>query len=382
MTKRLGIISLAGLLFLTGCLPAMDRSEEEVIVVDEEEEDEVEYVITPTIETPENFYRNVLRDGQYHRSPTRGNVSYSMSNRVDIDQFEVGLMEIASASFSQDDYYFQEGQILGSNEVKAWLGRESEDNELGLNPALGDEEDQVDRLRNSPSIISHLMEHNYMYEDGEDGVKLGGIVIGIGLRTIYYFRDDDYTGYEVPLDDDVVEAYGKEAAEKILSRMRGKEGLEDVPITIALYQEEKRNSIVPGSYIAMAESNGDQLGNWEQINDQYYFFPSNQATENNRDHADSFNQFKQDVDDFFGRSIGIVGKARYKSGSIEELKIDVNLQSHGKAEIIALTQYVSGRIEQHFNIDAPVTVNLESVNGTEALVVKYPGQDEPFVHVY
>ncbi|WP_096438913.1 CamS family sex pheromone protein [Alteribacter populi] len=389
MTKRLGVLSIVGLLVLSGCLPALEREEEVIVVEDENEEDEYEYVITPTLETPENYYRNVLRDGAYQRSPARGNVAHSMNNRIDIDQFEVGLMEIASANFSQDDYYFQEGEFLNGNTINSWLRRydpSEERYEHGLNPSLGDGDDLEEQMRKNPAYLSHIMEHNYMYEEGEDGVQLGGVVIGLGLRSIYYFRTEDdegrYLFHEEALDDEEVEAAGKEMAQEVLERLRSLEELQDVPIVIALYQEEKQNSLVPGSFIAMAESNsGTELGGWEQINEEFYFFPSNAATENRRDQAEAFNQFKNDVDDFFDHSIGVVGRARYKNNDIQEMKIDVNLQSHGKAEIIALTQFISGRLSSTFTFDASIHVYLESVSGTEALIVQYPGE-EPFVHVY
>jgi protein involved in sex pheromone biosynthesis len=161
------------------------------------------------------------------------------------------------------------------------------------------------------------------------------------------------------------------------------EGLEDVPVTIALYNEEARGSIVPGTFVAMAQagSGDDSLGNWEAINEEFITFPSSQAREVQPGLSDNFTKFRQDIETFFDTNVGVVGKGRYKNDTLQELKIEINLQSHGKAEIVALTQFLSGKVENTFGNNAPVYIYVESVNGAEALIVQIPEQ-EPYMHVY
>ena len=36
----------------------------------------------------------------------------------------------------------------------------------------------------------------------------------------------------------------------------------------------------------------------------------------------------------------------------------------------------------HFSEDVDVEVNVTSLNGAEALLIKKPGDKEPFVHIY
>ncbi|PYZ96568.1 hypothetical protein CR205_12715 [Alteribacter lacisalsi] len=424
MVRRLSVIGLAGVLFLTGCLPGDDGEEDETEVVEEEEQPE--YTTTPTIDTPESYYRNVLQDGKFLRSPARGSVSHAMGNRVDVDQFELGLMEIASAHFSRDDYFFQDGQILSGSVINSWLrrlgpyddslenanryvhglnpsmytseeleyveavnrGEDVEENEaLDVSPSDWSMDEREQRMRENPAFLSHIMEHNYMVQDGEDSVALGGIVIGMGMRQTYNFSITDDDGgihrFEQSLDAEQVEEAARQRAEAVVSRIRTSDNVdEDTPIVVALYQEERRNSLVPGSFVAVARSDsGDNLGSWETLDEDHYFFPSNQGTENRRDDAEAFSAFKTEAEDFFDHAVGIVGKGRYKSGSMEEFRIEVNLQSHGKAEIIALTQHLAGLTQEYLPFDAPVKIYLESVNGTEAVVVSYP-DEEPFIHVH
>ncbi|MDQ0254054.1 protein involved in sex pheromone biosynthesis [Evansella vedderi] len=393
MKLKISLIVGSFLLLLSGCIPVLDRGEEEDIIIVEETEDSEEqhYVITPTIDTPENFYRNVLNEGRYNRSPARGNVADAMNNRIDINQFELGLMEIATAHFPQSDYYFQEGQFLTGDTINSWLRRydSSETRYMyGLNPPLGEGETDEERMRSNPLILSNVMEHNYWYGSEEEGVNLGGVVIGLALRSVYYFRTEDEEGryhfHEEPLDLEMVEREGRAMAQEVVSRLRNDERIGDTPITIALFQEQRRGSIVPGSFIAMAELGEGQttIQNWEPINEQFVFFPSNQGRNTDPNLSNTFSQFRTDVEEFFGRTIGIVGKGRYKNDSLDELTIEFNMQSHGKAEIIALTQFVSGRLNSMFDqIQAPIYVYFNSINGPESLIVRHPDR-EPYIHIY
>ncbi|ADU28715.1 CamS family sex pheromone protein [Evansella cellulosilytica] len=391
MKRKLSIVCISFLLLLTGCIPTLDRGEEEIIVVEQTEEtEEQHFVITPTIDTPENYYRNLLPDGIYHRSEARGTVAHTMNNRIDMNQFELGLMEIATARYSQEDFYFQEGELLTGNTINSWLRRYNPNEDryrFGLNPPLGEGDDLEEQMRKSPIVLSHVMEHNYVQRNDDGEIMLGGIVIGLSLNSVYYFRTEDEEGryyfHEEPIEPEDAEAAGKEMAEQVVERIRARDGLENVPITIALYQEERRGAIVPGTFISMAHISGEDafINDWEEINEQFFFFPSSNARTVHPNLSNSFGQFKDEVEEFFGRSMGIVGKGRYKNDALDELTIEFNLQSHGKAEIIALTQFVSGKVSSLFTFDAPINVYINSVNGPEAIIIQYPGED-PYIHVY
>lgn len=397
MRKKLSFIGLGVVILLSGCIPSIERTEEDVIVIEEtEEEEEQQFIITPTIDTAENYYRNVLRDGVYHRSEARGNTAHAMNNQIDINQFELGLIEIATGFFQQDDYYFQEGQFLSGERINSWLRRyedpeededgEGEGNPHGLNPPLSDGEDKEEQMRGNPLVLSHVMEHNYYYGNEEDGVSLGGVVIGLSLRDVYYFQTDEdglIYRFEEELDAQETEQKGREMAQEILERLRGMDGLEEVPITFALYQEQRRGAVAPGTFISMSEvgEGQEEIQEWDSISEDYIVFPSNRGRDAQPNLSSAFTQFRDEVEEFFDRTVGVVGKGRYKDERLEELTIELNLQSHGKAEIVALTQFISGRLESTFTTQSPVYVYLESVNGTEAVIIQYPEQD-PYVHIY
>ena len=111
-------------------------------------------------------------------------------------------------------------------------------------------------------------------------------------------------------------------------------------------------------------------------------FPSTEATEQHRDDATSFSNFKQDVEEYFPNFNGVIGKAFYAGGHLQDLSIDIPIQFYGKTEGIGFTQFVTGKVMEHFPDYISVEVNVSSVNGPEALIVKEVDQKEPFVHIY
>ncbi|AOM83922.1 CamS family sex pheromone protein [Salisediminibacterium beveridgei] len=393
--KQGWMIILLGLtlFMLSGCLQQADEEEEQdVIVVEETEDEESEVVFTPTVDSDDNFYRTVLEDGTYYRSDARGVVSDAFRNRVDLDHFERGLTELASGVYSTDEYYFTEGQQLSGDLINSWIRRYDPEieNELqrGLNPELaGSDDDPMDeRMRDAPLMISHIMEHNYWRGSEEEGAQLDGIMIGIGLRAVYYFNTTNEDGtinfYEESLDESEVQEYGREQAQVILNRLRSREDLQDVPISFALYQEKPDGAVAPGGFTAFAQVDGGslQIGGWEDIDENFIVFPSSEASSYDANLSNQMSQFREEVEDFFDRKIGAVGVGRYNNDILEELTIELNLQSHGQAEIIALSQFISDRLNEVLTVQVPIKVYVESINGMEAIIIQHP-DEEPFMHV-
>ncbi|GAE28166.1 putative pheromone cAM373 precursor lipoprotein CamS [Halalkalibacter wakoensis JCM 9140] len=390
MLKKWGILILTFLL-LSGCFPI---SPEEDQVVEERNENEQEQVVevVPQIITPDNYYQSVLYDGSYLHGESRGFGNSVVYNRLDLDQLEIGLTRIAQQYFDPDRYFFREGQFIKRNTLNSWLMRmDEESNPQGLNPALGEEGTMREREESQPRYLSHILEHNYLVENSNGQLNLGGIVIGLSMNSVYNFRVEDeqgrYNFYELPIPNDVIEREGQRIAAEILTRLRSEsmeEGaFEDIPIVFALFQEQPRESVIPGHFIGRAKAEPrSNLDRWQRINERYYLFPSSEANQEARNEADQFQRFQDDVQSFFDTYIGVVGKGRYVDNQIQELKIEIPLRFQGKAEIVALSQYVAGQLQQRFQGNYKVSVTITSVSGnTESVVVQNPN-DEPFIHVF
>lgn len=385
---------LAGLLLLTGCAPNFGEQEE---IVQETEDESKETAIIPKYNISDSYYKMIL---PFKQGEARGLVSEQLNTRLDIDEFETGLMRVAQDTFAPDKYLYQEGQYLKRDVINSWLRRkltgdalaqaqaeakddEEEYVELGLNPALTGEGGLEEQNAESPIYLAHMLEHNYLIRQ-DDTVELGGVVIGLAMNSVHYFNQEDGYAREYQISRSEILAKGKEIAQEVINRVRKTNGLENVPIVIALYEQEKRSSIVPGNFIAKTtvKQGTNNLGKWEEINEEYYLFPSTEATSDYRDDAQMFNRFKQDIEEFFPNYTGVIGKAFYKNEELNYLDIEIPMQFYGKGEVVAFTQFVTGKVMEYFPDYINIEVNIMSTSGQEALIIKEPNQEQPTVHIY
>ncbi|WP_374702848.1 CamS family sex pheromone protein [Bacillus sp. UMB0893] len=400
--KKVMVMLLTGCLFLSACAPSFGDQEE---IVRETEDKSTEKAIIPKYNISDSYYKMIL---PFKEGKARGLVAENINTRLDIDEFETGLMRVAQDEFSPDDHLYQEGQYLDEKTIRKWLSRKLDGKELedkikesegknsngtkkepfqntGLNPVKSTEGDFIQQNENSPIYLAHMLEHNYLVRKGENTVELGGVVIGLALNSVHYYREAvGEPQREYVIDPKKLEEEGKKMAAEVIHRVRAKKGLENVPIVIALYKQAPKSSIVPGSFIASTVVNGgsNQIGNWDSIDEEYVFFPSPEGTEAYREDANLFDRFKQDIDEFFPNYTGVIGKAFYKGEEMQELKIDIPMQFYGKSEVIAFTQFVTGKVVDYFPDYVSVEVNVSSTSGQEALIVRKPGQEKPTVHIY
>ncbi|MFT4414605.1 CamS family sex pheromone protein [Fredinandcohnia humi] len=398
--KNLFILGLSVLVLLSGCAP---KFEQETEVIQDSEED-TEKAIIPRYNISESYYKAVL---PYKTGKARGIVADTVNNRLDIDEFESGLMRIAQESFPADKYFYQEGQYLEKETIQSWLKRKRSPAQQaaaeksakkkipndGLNPVFENPKDPNDyegTMEDSPIYISTITEQNYLTKNNEDKLELGGIVIGIGLNTYHYYNlPDEVGGYprHVKIDQATVEKEGKRAAEEIINRIRSSEkykGIRDVPIVVGLFKQEATTSIAPGNFVLKANvaANSASIGKWEPVNEKYYFFPSKEATKDYREDALMVENFSADISDFFPNFTAVVGKGFYKDDELQELTLTIPMQFYGKAEVIGFTQYITGLIMEHFDTYISLQVYINSEDGPESVIVRDAGEEEPTVHVY
>lgn len=372
------VISLA---LLAGCMPNLNKDTE--VIKETEKSDEVTTII-PSMQISDQYYRTLL---PYEQSKSRGMIVSRVYSKYDIKEAENGLLRLSQRNFSPDDYFFQEGQMLDSEILTKWLSRKSSTNEEGLNPTNPDPKGKItpEIAKNAPIYLAHVVEQNFLVKKDDKKVQLGGVSIGLALNTVYYYQTAvGEPILEAPIPNATVEENGKKMAQEVVKRMRSIKGLENVPITVGLFKQESRNTIVPGTYFtySVAAEGKAQLGDWTNINEEYVLFPQPQSEEKYRDVGQAFINFKQDVEEYFSNFTSIVGTGFYQDDRIKKLTIDIPIQFYGEAEIIGFTQYMTGLIMEHFPTSMHVEVNVTSINGPEALVIKKANETKPFVHIY
>ncbi|MFS8630400.1 MAG: CamS family sex pheromone protein [Bacillales bacterium] len=376
--KKLAALVIAFVLLLTGCAPNFSKEEE----ITQGKDESKKTAIIPKYQISDQYYRTIL---PFEPSASRGLTLNQLNTRYDVDEFEVGLMRVAQKHFDPEKYLFQEGQYLDKDTILKWLRRESEDSE-GLNPADTGKGSAEERNQQNPRYLAQILEHNYLIKDKNGTAKLAGVAIGLALNSVHYYRSEQYGPLqEVKIDDKTLEQEGKRIANVVVGRLRQIEGLEEVPIVIALFKQQSRTSIIPGNFFAYATvgKGSSKLRDWNELKEKYVLFPSDEAKDNHRDDLTSFQNFKDDVEKYFPNFNGVVGTAFYVDDELHKLSINITIQFYGKAETIGFTQYVTGLVMQHFREDyITVEVTISSVGGQEALIVRKAGEKEPFVHIY
>ncbi|MFS0779836.1 CamS family sex pheromone protein [Neobacillus sp. 3P2-tot-E-2] len=387
--KKLSLLALSLFLLLSGCAPNFQKQEN--VVKTKEEADEK--AIIPKYNISDNYYRTIL---PFEPGEARGLIVGNINTRYDINEFETGLMRIAQHQFDPKTYLFREGQELKRNNVRLWLNRKftpaqlsaeglKEEENIGLNPLMEDAADFQQGNNNSPIYLAHILEHDYLIKGDNDTVKLGGVVIGLALNSVHYFRTAVGEPYfERKIEFAEMEREGKKIAEEVLKRLRTMKNLKDVPITIALFEQQSKSSVVPGTFFTYTnvDKGSSTINSWEPVAEKYFLFPSTEAQEAHRDDVTAFLNFKQDVEEYFPNFNGVIGRAFYIGDQFTDLDITIPIQFYGKSEAIGFTQYVTGLVLEHFPNYISVSVSVTSVDGPEALIVRKANEAEPFVHIY
>lgn len=375
---------------LSACAPSITPETE--LTQESDTDQAVETTIIPNVQINDSFYRTLI---PYKESASRGLVVSNIFTKYDMKEVETGLMRISQNHFDTEQYYFQEGQYLDETMLKYWLARPNQTADKGpeyqgLNPssvdeATGEEMDATVRATEAPVYLSHVIEQNYLTKTDDNKVKLAGMSIGLALNSIYYYQKEQYGEFfEQKIPDAELEAEGKKIAQEVINRLRARTELADIPIMIALFKQEERNSIVPGTYsdYNFVDKGKTALGDWKEIDEKYVTFPMNSPDDIYRELNEDFLNFKQDVDKYFSNFTSVFATGFYQNKKITKLDIEIPIQFYGTAEITGFTQYLTGLLLNHLPLDLTITVSITSVNGPEVLIVKEPNDDEPFIHIY
>ncbi|MFK4998485.1 CamS family sex pheromone protein [Bacillus sp. N9] len=305
----------------------------------------------------------------------------NLYSKYDIDEFEKGLLRVAKENFSPDAYVFQEGQVLDRDTVSSWLNRKyteeqlaerklSEKDNVGLNPINDGEGSVEEQNTKNPIYLAHILEHDYLMKS-ENTVKLGGIVIGLALNSVHYYQKEKYGAtFEMNIPHEKLVEEGKKIAQEVYARLRAMEEVGDIPITIALFEQKGRNTIAPGTFCVFTCKSWFFTWRLEKIDEKYLILNTSEAEQQHPKDVAFFMRFKDDVEKYFPNYNGIIGRAFYKNDQLIKLTVDITIQFYGKTEVIGFTQWATSLVMDHMPDYINVDVNITSVNGAEALIVK------------
>src|SRR5699024_1017965 len=176
---------------------------------------------------------------------------------------------------------------------------------------------------------------------------------------------------------------GKEAAQKILERVRKIEGMESVPILIELYWEEEQSSPVPGNFVARTYVQGGDrmIDDWEPIDEEHILFPSEEAEEKYFDDYQLMKNFGDEIAQFFPNYVGYVGDGFYINGELNRLTIEIPIEFYSKGEVTGFTQYTYGLVQEMLPNYYDLEIKIVSADTLESLIYRKAGEDEAEVHI-
>ncbi|ETI70651.1 CamS family sex pheromone protein [Neobacillus vireti] len=385
--RKVSLLALSLVFLLSACAPNFQK-QNEVVQTKEKEKGKA---IIPKYNISDKYYRTIL---PFEPGEARGLVVSNINTRYDLNEFEMGLMRIAQNSFDTDKYYFREGKEIDGKTIRKWLNRQYTDAQLKENKMKAEENIGLNPVNSgtveepsSPIYLAHILEHDYLTKDDKGTVALGGVTIGLALNSYYYYKVPQGTGTiekEMKVPAAEMEREGKKIAEEVVKRLRAMKDVSDVPITIALFEQQTKSSVIPGRFISYAtvDKGKSSLNSWENVDEKHYLFPSAAAQNDHRDDQIAFLNFKQDVEEYFPNFNGVIGRGFYVGDQMQELNITIPIQFYGKTEGIGFAQYVTGLVMEHFPKYLSVSVSVTSVDGPEALIVKKADATEPFVYIY
>lgn len=387
--KQLVIPTIASALLLGGCSMKIPMGDEEATPVGEEA---VVEGVTQAIEARDSHYQMVI---PFKPAAARGVAQRHVSSSLELEEVELGLMRHSTDAFNPDKYAYQEGQLLDASDIYRLLGRKDKasDEELTpLNPAYADgkaevaDDKFVEANKKSPLYLASIVEQDYMTKTGS-GYQLGGVSLALVLNREYVFQAPNYgPTYTVKLDEKKVIAEGERMANELVAQLREREDFKEVDVFVSLYMKSTQGSPTPGNYVKGAfVGNDDQVsaGDWEGIDEKYYYFPSRTATNEVRDDAQKFTLFSDRIADVFPDFSGMIGKGFYQNGDLSRLEVDIPIQFYSRAELVGFTQHVVGLLENRweYSRNVPVRINVTSLGGDlEVTIIFEDGMDSPKVY--
>ena len=323
-------------------------------------------------------------------SPTRGlvqSIPHITRNRIDIEQAESSMVRIAADFFDPDHYVFREGQHLSRGFVISILALndpEDEDN-IGLNPPLeslhtfdGTEIESVETNPVRPLI--YILEQNFGIMS-ENEFQLEGAAIAIALNPYHWVRDPDIAfEHEYRLSDGEIIAIGQEIAEDLLPLIRDQEGLEDVPIILALFILQSYREVLPGGFasIAYIEEGRSSINSWDTVHERHFRLPDLAINVYDVNINEEFNAFSDTINNYFPHRYGLTARAHVLDEHVYRISIDFNMSFLGLSEKISFHQLLQQEV-MNFSPAYDIHIIIRSPGTIHGSVTR-PPNGEAFIH--
>ncbi|WP_025023082.1 CamS family sex pheromone protein [Companilactobacillus nodensis] len=323
-------------------------------------------------------YDVLMSNGKYKTSAISGITAADNTNQFNSRSFESGLLDLSKKEFSTNSYVFQEGQVLSSSTVTDWLGRKSEKNPNGLNPASNGSTSPTKR---APMYFQQMLEEDYLQkQDGK--YKLAGISVGIAMNKIDYYQKKQYGAtYNTTISREDQKSQGERVAKEVVKRLRKMNNVGNIPIIVGLYSVAPEDTLVGGTYFQYSVSKSGDIGSWKELDYKNQMLPTvNNETPISSSDSDAFANFKDNIQNYFPNISGVTAQAHYDGTKLKSMDITINTQFDGLAQVTSFTQFVQQSASKYLPSDANLDINIQTVANQQSVVTRTDGKF--LSHVY
>lgn len=311
------------------------------------------------------YYSSYISDGTYQTNSASGIIA-GASSQANAENLERGLYDLAKNIFSTEDYSLQEGQVIGEDQTLVYLTAQSDKNPDGLNPS-GYASNTLEGFE--PRYLNTLMEYDFVDQDG----NIAGISIGLGMNYSDTFTSDS-DSEEVEITSEERIEQGKQMAETIVADIRENEVYADIPIHVAIFENEESGDLGGGTFSTDAvSSSGNSFGDWSTYNQDFVVYDVDDAP--NEEDTVSFTRFRDQIQSFYPQLSGLSGVGYYQDNELQNVNIVINSQFDGYSEVIALSQQAISTASSVFNNNIEIQIQVVTADGVRALLTRNKDSD-------
>lgn len=292
---------------------------------------------------------------------------------IDFDDMEQELLTISQKFLNLNDVIYEPGQIISLDEARTLLGRQSDDNSQGLNPAMGK------NPKDTPIYANTIVEQDFFKYDEKGKRKYDTISLGVGINTLY-----NYSEIKDPVkitDDEIINYITPDLATKLTKFIRAKEGMEEVNIIFAMYKEDN-DGILPGNYLTYGEIKKDssKIEKIERNNTSYKIFPN--SSTGDEEVNTEIAAFQKKISTYFTDYSSLTAIGRFENGSLDNLKLNITINNYSTAEIEVFLEYIESNIGGLKNLVPNISVIVTASGETPVALLTYENGNMNNKYIY
>ena len=291
-----------------------------------------------------------------------------------------GLMQLSKEYFDPEDYTYKDSVFLDYSSLDArsdgdgLLGRTSETNPNGLNPAVGTEF-KLTNQKTKKISSSDVVLHDIYELDWYKGNELSGISLALVLNSEIGADSNSLD----TISDDMLRTYGEDVGRKLVSYLRKAkpEIGQKTPILVTLYKKATVNSPLSGTFISQGYFASKTVGEFTSITQQRVLLPSDEATALDGTTASNFSNFLKTYEDLLPDKASTIATALYENKQLVSLKIEVVMYAKTWGEANAAIQTMHSSLKTYFS-SKTYGVQLVVKNNDElaAVITRSQGSSE------